>query len=289
MNNHAEANQRPICKATTKAGRPCRKLAVEDGFCLFHSGKLDLAEQGRRGGKASGEARSRKQQPERPGDRLEGLAHTALEELLASSGNATARAAAARLVIDKLAAHSPLNAELAHRAASEAIRQQMEADMPRVREKVSLLLERKAQALAREMYRARIKLETEAVKAEMTTEASTESAREDALTRERAEEASFVIDEAARLWAASGLLPVDVDERKVLRGLFELGLIAPGHKWQAQAEEEPPAADENADLADSTEPLPDPIEEDWTRQIEEEQARQEAERIARELDPPPES
>jgi hypothetical protein len=244
MNDPAEANPQPTCKATTKAGRPCRKQAVERGFCLFHSGKLDLAEQGRRGGKASGEARSRKQQPEQPGDRLEGLAYTALEELLASSGNATARAAAARLVIDKLAAHSPLNAELAHRAASEAIRQQMQAQMPAVREKVTLLIERRAQALAREMYRKRMKLETEAVKAEMTTGASTESAGEDAPTQERAEEASFVIDEAARLWAASGLLPEDVDERAVLRGLFELGLIAPGHKWQAKAEEEPPATDE---------------------------------------------
>ncbi len=77
----------------------------------------------------------------------------------------------------------------------------------------------------------------------MTTGASTESAREDAPTQERAEEASFVIDEAARLWAASGLLPEDVDERAVLRGLFELGLIAPGRNWHAKAEEGPPATD----------------------------------------------
>ena len=253
MPSHAKANPRPTCKTTTKEGRPCRKQAVERGFCLFHSGKLDLAEQGRRGGKASGEARSRKQQPERPGDRLEGLAHTALEELLASSGNATARAAAARLVIDKMAAHSPLNAELARRAAAEAIDQQMRASMPAVREKLTVLVERKAQAIAKEMYLARMKLETEAVKAEMTTEASTESARENAPTRERAEEASFVIDEAARLWAASGLVPEDVDERAVLRGLFEIGLIAPGHKWQAKAEEEteeePPATDETEQQA----------------------------------------
>jgi hypothetical protein len=203
------------------------------------SGKLDLAEQGRRGGKASGEARTRKQQPEQPGDRLEGLAHTALEELLASSGNATARAAAARLVIDKMAAHSPLNAELARRAAYEAIQQQMRASMPEVREKLTVLIERMARTLAQKMYDQRMKLEPEAVKAEMTTGASTESEGEDAPTQERAEDASAVLDEAARLWAASGLVPVDVDERAVLRGLFELGLIAPGHKWQAQAEEEP--------------------------------------------------
>jgi hypothetical protein len=53
--------------------------------------------------------------------------------------------------------------------------------------------------------------------------------------------------------AASGLLPEDVDERAVLRGLFEIGLIAPGHKWQAKAEEEteeePPATDETEQQA----------------------------------------
>ena len=75
----------------------------------------------------------------------------------------------------------------------------------------------------------------------MATEASTESAREDAPTRERAEEASAALDEAARLWVASGLVPAHVDERTVLRGLLELGIIAPGHKWQAKAKEQPPA------------------------------------------------
>ena len=82
---------------------------------------------------------------------------------MASSGNATARAAAARLVIDKLAAHSPLNAELARRAAYEAIQQQMQSQMPAVREKLTVLIERRAQALAQQMYRKRMKLETEAV------------------------------------------------------------------------------------------------------------------------------
>ena len=35
--------------ATLRQGAPCRKQAVDDGLCLFHSGKLDLAELGRRG------------------------------------------------------------------------------------------------------------------------------------------------------------------------------------------------------------------------------------------------
>jgi hypothetical protein len=63
---------------------------------------------------------------------------------------------------------------------------------------------------------------------------------------------------------------------------FELGIIAPGHKWQAREEEEPSAADDPVEL-------PDPIEEARARQIEEELARQEAERVARELGLPPES
>jgi Phage integrase family len=102
-----ESDSKAICKATTKLGRPCRKNALEDGLCLFHSGKLDLAELGRKGGKA------RKRKQEEPGDRLERLAHVAIGELLLSSANATARASAARLVVDKLSASSPLSMELA--------------------------------------------------------------------------------------------------------------------------------------------------------------------------------
>src|SRR6266508_354343 len=116
----------------------------------------------------------------------------------------------------------------------------------------------------------------------MTTGASTESAGEDAPTQERSEEASFVIDEAARLWAASGLVPEDVDARSVLRGLVELGLIAPGHKWQAKAEEGPPATDET-----ETPPPPPPV--DVEAMLEDAHQQDERERIARELDLPPES
>jgi hypothetical protein len=125
------------CLATTKQGRRCRKHALEDGLCLFHSGKLDLVELGRKGGKARG----RKQ--EEPGDRLERIAFAAIEELLLSSGNATARASAARLVVDKLSASSSLSAELARRAASE--------DMPTVRAKLERLIESRAEARAREL------------------------------------------------------------------------------------------------------------------------------------------
>ena len=62
---------------------PCRKQAVADGLRTFHSGKLDFAELGRRGGQAR-----RKKPEERAGDKLEGLAHLALEELLTNAPGA---------------------------------------------------------------------------------------------------------------------------------------------------------------------------------------------------------
>jgi hypothetical protein len=76
-----------------------------------------LAELGRRGGRARG-----RKQAVSAGENLEQLAHTAIEKLLTGSGSATAQAAAARLVLDKIAASSQFSAELAKRAASEEIR-----------------------------------------------------------------------------------------------------------------------------------------------------------------------
>jgi hypothetical protein len=131
---------------------------------LFHSGKLGLVELGRRGGKARG----RKQ--EEPGDRLERIAHAAIEELLLSSGNATARASAARLVVDKLSAGSPLSMELARRAASEEMTAQIKAEMPATRTKLERLIESRAEARARELTAdlERRTVEAEARLAELT-------------------------------------------------------------------------------------------------------------------------
>jgi hypothetical protein len=42
----------PRCKAKTKAGKPCRALAGADGRCTAHSGRQDMRELGRRGGKS---------------------------------------------------------------------------------------------------------------------------------------------------------------------------------------------------------------------------------------------
>lgn len=126
-------------------------------MCLFHSGKLDLAELGRKGGKA------RKRKQEEPGDRLERLAHAAIEELLVSPGNATARASAARLVVDKLSASSSLSMELARRAAFEEMTAQAQAVLPAARAKLERLIESRAEARARELT---VELEKRTVEAE---------------------------------------------------------------------------------------------------------------------------
>jgi Family of unknown function (DUF5763) len=147
MASHAEANARAACKATTKAGKPCRKQAVADGLCTFHSGKLDLAELGRRGGQARG-----RKKEERAGDKLEGLAHVALEQLLTDAGgSATARAAAARLVLDKVAGSSTGAVELAKRALWAKQQAERAAELPAARAKLARLIDGRAQELAEAM------------------------------------------------------------------------------------------------------------------------------------------
>ena len=137
------------------------------GFCVFHSGKLDLAELGRRGGKARG-----KKSEQHAGDKLESLAHLALEELLTNAGgSATARAAAARLVLDKVAASSPYSAELAKRATAAEMEAQRQAELPFARARLHRLIEARAQARAEELHEERRRLELEAVKAEMVESA----------------------------------------------------------------------------------------------------------------------
>jgi hypothetical protein len=100
-------------------------------------------------GRLGGQKRGRKR--DELSDRLERLAHVAIGELLVSSGNATARASAARLVLDKLSASSPLSMELARRAASEEMTAQAQAVLPSARAKVERLIESRAEARAREL------------------------------------------------------------------------------------------------------------------------------------------
>jgi hypothetical protein len=162
MSSNAEPSPKATCRATTKAGARCRKTAVEDGLCIFHNGRLDLVELGRRGGKARG-----KKGP-RAGDKLEEQAHAALEELLTNpKASATARAAAARLVLDKVAASSAHSLELAKRALWAEQQALMQQELPLAREKLERLIESRAQARAEELYEERRRLELEAVKAEL--------------------------------------------------------------------------------------------------------------------------
>jgi uncharacterized protein DUF5763 len=94
-----EASSQATCRATTKQGNPCRKPAGEGGLCVFHSGRLDLAELGRRGGQARGRKREQDEE-ETQGERLTRGAWKALEELLASDAPATAKVRAASELLD---------------------------------------------------------------------------------------------------------------------------------------------------------------------------------------------
>jgi truncated hemoglobin YjbI len=98
MTSHAEASAEATCSATTKQGARCKKPAVERGFCVFHSGRLNLAELGRKGG----QARAKKAEPQDRSERLRDLAWGALEELLASDAAATAKVRAATELLDRL-------------------------------------------------------------------------------------------------------------------------------------------------------------------------------------------
>jgi hypothetical protein len=69
---------------------------------------------------------------------LEGLAHVALEELFKDTdGSATARAAAAKIVLGSLSANSPAGLEVAKRALWAEQQQQMKQEAPTARAKPS--------------------------------------------------------------------------------------------------------------------------------------------------------
>ena len=142
MADHAPERR---CKASNARGEPCRATIVgADGYCPAHAGGgRDMRELGRRGGKA----RLRKRE-ESASDRLERLTLVAIEQLLTAEGNATAKSAAARLVLDRVASSSSVNLDLAKRAVYAEQRALMEAEMPTVRAKLAILIERRARAIA---------------------------------------------------------------------------------------------------------------------------------------------
>ena len=103
------------------------------GFCVFHSGKLDLAELGRRGGKARGRKRGRQ-----VGDRRVELAWAALEELLASDTPATAKVRASSELLDRL---EPLLGPVSKSAAVKQARQELADEYAAATESVRAKLE----------------------------------------------------------------------------------------------------------------------------------------------------
>jgi hypothetical protein len=46
-----ESERGTTCRANNRHGAPCRKRAVSDGLCLVHSGKQNMAELGKLGGR----------------------------------------------------------------------------------------------------------------------------------------------------------------------------------------------------------------------------------------------
>jgi hypothetical protein len=118
-----------------------------------------MRELGRRGGKA----RSKKKEP---ADRLEALATTALEELL-SSGSATARVQAAKFALASIGASSTGALKLAKKALAAEYEAERQQAMPAARQKLARLIDARVEARAEELYAARMKAETAAVKAEM--------------------------------------------------------------------------------------------------------------------------
>ena len=186
MSSHAEASPQAMCKATTKLGRPCRKQAVDRGLCVFHSGRLDMSAIGKLGGRARG-----RRKEANPADRLESLAHKAFEELLTSSGSATAKSQSAKFILQQLSANGPLSAELTRRAIYAEQAAEREAALPAAREKLARLIEgkvkeladamteeqiaerveRRAEERAAELHAERMRAETAAVAAELRVDA----------------------------------------------------------------------------------------------------------------------
>jgi hypothetical protein len=110
-------------------------------------------------------ARGRKQ-PERASDRYERMALKALEESPHGEGNATAKSAAARLVLDRGRLELDALGGARPPRLHEEQQAQLNAALPATRERPTVLIERRAGTLAEEMYEERTRVETEAVKTE---------------------------------------------------------------------------------------------------------------------------
>jgi hypothetical protein len=122
VTTHVEPTPPAICTATTKAGTRCKKQAVERGLCVFHSGRLDLSELGRRGGLA----RAKKPQPASRADRAERLTELMwwrFEPMLADEG--TGDTAAMKAVTVALDRFEPLFRDEAGKQVRRALAAQL--------------------------------------------------------------------------------------------------------------------------------------------------------------------
>lgn len=97
------------CKATTKLGKRCGKPSVEDGLCLVHAGKQNMAEIGAKGGR--GRTRSMLGIDDSVADdKLRAKAKARLEEMLDSTDESK-RLAAARALYSYQAQKPPNESE----------------------------------------------------------------------------------------------------------------------------------------------------------------------------------
>jgi hypothetical protein len=203
MTSHAEASAEGRCSATTKQGARCKKPAVERGFCVFHSGRLDLAELGRKGG----QARAKKAEPQDRSERLRDLAWGALEELLASNAAATAKVRAATELLDRL---EPLltrdEADIRKRIAAE-----YEAIGASARAKLDRLLSARMEARR------------------MTPKQFEEWL--DGAAHALAELERVIVSDNPHQPIVRAAEP-RVDPEQVLRGLVEIGVIVPPPDWK---------------------------------------------------------
>jgi truncated hemoglobin YjbI len=206
MTSHAEASEEGMCSATTKAGARCKKPAVERGFCVFHSGRLDLAELGRKGG----QARAKKAEPQDREERLRDAAWDALEELLESDTAPTAKVKAATELLDRL---EPLltrdQTEMRRQVAAE-----FEAVTASARAKLDGLISREVQR------RTEAKRLTPADFEEWLKGAS----------QALAELERVIVSDNPRRPIVRAAEP-RIDPEQLLRGLVEIGVIVPPPEW----------------------------------------------------------
>jgi hypothetical protein len=204
MTSHAKASAEGTCSATTKQGARCKKPAVERGFCVFHSGRLDLAELGRKGG----QARAKKAEPQDRGERIRELAWQRLEQMLADPN--VAPTAAVRALTEALDRLEPLltrdEADMRKRVAAE-----FEAVTASARAKLDGMLSARMEA-------------------KRMTPAQFEEWLKGA-ARALVELEQVIVSDNPHQPIVRAAEP-RIDPEQILRGLVEIGVIVPPAEWK---------------------------------------------------------